>query len=208
MPELFEIDGLDEPWKDVISFQILNKTIVLEYDNYYRIIAYDFDGVKFSIVDDSIKIEKLMLNQVLYVESEMSFYIFSINDMNERIELVVKMFNCSEKKLHTILDYTKDEYPDDNFTTTKSDISFIKQIRVSYNGSLGQFLLTYAKTDDVGTPYIYEHRFKLGDKDTFEQTLQSNVYTTAVPTEYATFIGELLEEMTDGTDILFEPYGD
>lgn len=53
----------------------------------------------------------------------------------------------------------------------------INEASFSYNNNTETFLIAYTLKDLNGTPYIYQHKFKLGDIDTFNDTLQSRLYT-------------------------------
>ena len=53
----------------------------------------------------------------------------------------------------------------------------LKKVSFSYNSNLGIYLLSFIVFDNNATPYIHEHKFKLGDLETFNASLVSNVYT-------------------------------
>ena len=55
--------------------------------------------------------------------------------------------------------------------------SDINDISFSYNSKIGLYLISYTVNDLNDTPYVYEHKFKLGDIDTFTETLISKVYS-------------------------------
>jgi hypothetical protein len=56
-------------------------------------------------------------------------------------------------------------------------LSDINDISFSYNSKIGLYLISFTVNDLNGTPYVYEHKFKLGDIDTFTETLISKVYS-------------------------------
>ena len=56
-------------------------------------------------------------------------------------------------------------------------LSDINDISFSYNSKIGLYLISYTVNDLNGTPYVYEHKFKLGNIDTFTETLISKVYS-------------------------------
>ena len=56
-------------------------------------------------------------------------------------------------------------------------LSDINDISFSYNSKIGLYLISYTVNDLNGTPYVYEHKFKLGNIDTFTETLTSKVYS-------------------------------
>lgn len=53
----------------------------------------------------------------------------------------------------------------------------IDNISFTFNSSLGIYLLAYIIYDMNGTPYIYEHKFKITDIETFHDSLVTNLYT-------------------------------
>lgn len=64
-----------------------------------------------------------------------------------------------------------------NFEIPYSKDVKLNDVSFSYNNNIQQYLIAYSLSDPNGTPYIYQHKFKLGDIDTFNETLQSRLYT-------------------------------
>lgn len=183
--------------ENVKSFQIIFNTIVIEYQNKYELMKYDFDGENFEVKPDTVKeVIKFDQSKVLFVEKEKSFYFCSTKVFDDRIAPVITKYDTRKQSLETIIDSINEPLEDDNFSK-REGLSGIKGIYFSYNSSMGRFLLAYANDDKLGTTYIYEHQFKLNDRETFEKTLQSNVYTTLLPDENVVYSGETVEEMTD-----------
>jgi hypothetical protein len=52
----------------------------------------------------------------------------------------------------------------------------IKSLVFSYNTNLDKYLLAYVQHDANGTPTIFEHTFRLFNRDRFFTTLKSKVY--------------------------------
>lgn len=59
---------------------------------------------------------------------------------------------------------------------TAGDVN-LKDVTFSYNNSLQSYLIAYTLQDNNGTPFLYQHKFKLGDIDTFNDTMQSRVFS-------------------------------
>ena len=51
------------------------------------------------------------------------------------------------------------------------------KVAFTYNSSLGTYLISYIIDDMNGTPYIFEHKFKITDIQTFHDSLVTNLYT-------------------------------
>lgn len=51
------------------------------------------------------------------------------------------------------------------------------EVAFSFNSALGTYLISYIVMDLNGTPYIYEHKFKISSNEDFESSLTTNVYT-------------------------------
>lgn len=58
-----------------------------------------------------------------------------------------------------------------------SEKTIIDQIAWSFNSSLGTYLLAFVVYDMNGTPYIFEHKFKITDNQTLHDSLVTNLYT-------------------------------
>ena len=63
------------------------------------------------------------------------------------------------------------EIPYSEETIKLNDVTF------SYNNNLQLYLIAYSLQDNNGTPFLYQHKFKLGDIDTFNDTLKSRVFS-------------------------------
>jgi hypothetical protein len=53
----------------------------------------------------------------------------------------------------------------------------LKDVTFSYNNNLQLYLIAYTLQDNNGTPFLYQHKFKLGDIDTFNDTMKSRVFS-------------------------------
>ena len=53
----------------------------------------------------------------------------------------------------------------------------IENVSFTFNSNLGIYLLAYIIYDMNGTPYIYEHKFKITDNQTFNDSMVTNLYT-------------------------------
>lgn len=64
-----------------------------------------------------------------------------------------------------------------DFEIPQYDSNEYGNLGFTYNSALGTFLISYVIIDTNGTPYIYEHKFKLTSLEDFESSLKTNVYT-------------------------------
>ena len=70
-------------------------------------------------------------------------------------------------QFNNLLDFEIPQYDSNNFG----------QLVFSYNSALGTYLISYILMDENGTPYIYEHKFKMTSLIDFESSLKTNIYT-------------------------------
>lgn len=214
----------------VADISIVTKTIVVETNQRFLFIPYDYDGE--SIIDtlgikelyEVNKEEKYIKSELLYNETDKCFYLLLIEklDSGSRRFIVPRIyqFNVEKYKMTDIL-YPYDCVCSDIFVDEKIDkivlfsermqekdkiskqfisdfqnvltsgksaydnlsnfeiayLSDINDISFSYNSKIGLYLISYTVNDLNGTPYVYEHKFKLGNIDTFTETLISKVYS-------------------------------
>lgn len=214
----------------VVDISIVTQTIVIETNQRFLFIPYDYDGE--SIIDtlgikelyEVNKEEKYIKSELLYNETDKCFYLLLIEklDCGSRRFLVPRIyqFNVEKYKMMDIL-YPYDCICSDIFVDEKidkivlfsermeekdkiskqfiSDFQYvltsgksvydnlsnfeipyrsdINDISFSYNSKIGLYLISYTVNDLNDTPYVYEHKFKLGDIDTFTETLISKVYS-------------------------------
>lgn len=64
-----------------------------------------------------------------------------------------------------------------DFEIPQYDDNGLGEIGFSFNSALGTYLISYVLMDKNGTPYIYEHKFKMTSLDDFESSMKTNVYT-------------------------------
>lgn len=57
------------------------------------------------------------------------------------------------------------------------DDNGLGEVMFGFNSALGTYLISYVVMDWNGTPYIYEHKFKISSNEDFESSLKTNVYT-------------------------------
>lgn len=72
-----------------------------------------------------------------------------------------------ETKYQNLLDFELPVY----------DGNGLGEVVFSFNSALGTYLISYVVMDLNGTPYIYEHKFKISSNEDFESSLTTNVYT-------------------------------
>ena len=98
-----------------------------------------------------------------------------------------------------------------DFEVIEKDDNGFGQIGFSYNSALGTYLISYVVIDWNGTPYLYEHKFRMTSLEDFESSLSTNVYTLkALATNER---GELIESYyvynseLGGGEMTAYPYG-
>lgn len=64
-----------------------------------------------------------------------------------------------------------------DFEVPVCDKNSYGNLMFSYNSAIGTYLISYVIMDENGTPYIYEHKFKITSQEDFEDSLKTNVYT-------------------------------
>ena len=64
-----------------------------------------------------------------------------------------------------------------DFEIPQYDSNGYGELAFTYNSALGTYLISYVLMDESGTPYIYEHKFKMTSLEDFESSLKTNVYT-------------------------------
>lgn len=180
---------------NIISFQIINETMVVEYNDRWLVIPYTFDGDSLSVAGSTENIVKEKYTAAYYVESERSFYIINLGqiDKHDTSQLTISAYkyNCNNRRLYRLLDKVEHE----DFIIPFSNLGLLKRINFSYNGSLNVFLISYLCFDDCETPYLYEHKFKLSDEVIFEKTISTNIYSISTPDQTERLYGESIDSL-------------
>lgn len=158
--------------EDVRKFYILQLKEWKTF-NINRIIAlpyiYEFDPVNYTL--------KEIINPFdgVYKHQYEQNYLSRVLEFDENMELKKSIIGTGEllkaaindNKFTNFLDFEIPQYDSNEY----GDLGF------SYNSALGTFLISYVIMDTNGTPYIYEHKFKLTSLEDFESSLTTNVYT-------------------------------
>lgn len=139
-----------------------NRIIALPY-------IYEFDSDNYTLneiinpFDDVYKseFEKKFIGRILDFEEKMLEKSKIINSGS----LLKSAIN--DGKWVNFLDFEIPQYDDNGY----GELGF------TYNSALGTYLISYIIMDCNGTPYIYEHKFKLSSLEDFESSLNTNVYT-------------------------------
>ena len=158
--------------EDSRKFYILQ---LKEWKNYEagRVFAlpyiYEFDPVNYEL--------KEIINPFdgVYKDTYEKNYLARIRDFEQRMakkETLIGTGSLLKNALNqgtwlNFLDFEIPTYDDNGY----GELGF------TFNSALGTYLLSYVLIDNNGTPYIYEHKFKITSLEDFESSLKTNVYT-------------------------------
>ena len=114
--------------------------------------------------DESYKTvyEENMLDSKNYSFRDYQIYKWKLIDNGSKLRS-----DISSGKMENFLDFEIPQYDDNGY----GELGF------TYNSALGTYLITYVLTDGNGTPYLYEHKFKMTSLEVFESSLSTNIYT-------------------------------
>ena len=146
-----------------------------EWDNYAtgRVLAlphiYEFDPVTYNL--------KEIINPFdgVYKETYEKNYLSRIINFDQYMTKKVSLIGAggllktaiSNGQWINFLDFEIPVYDDNGY----GEVGF------TYNSALGTYLISFILIDKNGTPYIYEHKFKINSLEDFEQSLKTNIYT-------------------------------
>ena len=139
-----------------------NRVIALPY-------IYEFDSDNYTL--------KEIINPFdgAYKREYEKNYINRINDFEQIMQLKNRIIDSGsllqsaikQGKWINFLDFEIPQYDDNGF----GELCF------TYNSALGTYLISYIIIDSNGTPFIFEHKFKLSSLDDMESSMVTNVYT-------------------------------
>ena len=181
-PQLFEEVF---PWaaytiqdKELLSIQVIHEHIIIETNDSYVFIPYTYDGNNILNVLDNTPIIQLdkggLGSKLIYVAEDKCFYIMFLNHQENMLLPQCYKFNPKEytlKEVINIADSPNDDLKLDNFT---SDGKF--SFDFSHNSSLRIYTLTVLYYDNLGSPCLYNYKFKMDNNDIFNQTLDGKCY--------------------------------
>ena len=179
--ELLDVDGKDAQRRCIIPH------------------IYKFDPINYTMI------ELINLFDATYKTN------YEINQLDKIISFLGKI----QKKREIIdngdllKDYIIDEdnyynkFIDFEIPYAVEQLNSIDNVEFTYNTNLGTFLLSFVFNDLNGTPYIYEHKFKVNDLQTLHGSLVSNIYTLK-----GTQIGYTYNSTLDGEVVATIPYED
>ena len=135
---------------------------------------YKFDCSNYKMIDILYPYDAVCYDEMISVYGEKNF-----GDKMKAKDTI----SHSASNLSLYMDVLIGEHHDmtyeclSNFEIPYSEHVEVNDVSFSYNNSIQQYLIAYSLSDPNGTPYIYQHKFKLGDIDTFSETLKSRLYT-------------------------------
>lgn len=173
------IDIFDNNIKNYTIFE--NILIIETYTNIFFFEQNTTDGLKFYQIE-SISIDKDETYNILYNETENKLIIAILyqkpisDNLYSGIDLIIHEFDISNKKLSKeIINTTRDKQSliIDNFEYVVAH-GKIDNFILTYNNELDIYLIVYL-LNNTSYPYIYQHQFKLFNKERFYNTLKSDV---------------------------------
>lgn len=170
--------------KNVVSYGIFENLLILEEENLIHFFKQEIsEEIRFYEICEPIVIKNNQSFKILYNESKNKL-IIAILTQNEsasrgsytKTSLLIKEFNLETFKLTTFIDTATDIIPEDkidNFDYLTAH-SKIKDVIFTYNNELEIYLLAYLLNNN-GSPYLYQHQFKMFSPERFWKTLESSV---------------------------------
>lgn len=174
---------------DIISYDVYENLLVIKTapaeetasakDTANKIYFFEEDisnGLKFYYIN-SIDLNTDEAYKILFNETDNSLIIAIIksDQINNKIELSLKIFDISRKKL---IDFTYDLSKKDketNFELIVPAQNPINDFIFTYNNDLKLYLISYLINNN-GKPYLYQHIFKMENGERFIDTLDSKVF--------------------------------
>jgi hypothetical protein len=184
----------------IVSFDFIEDIFIVELASHLAYFRYFYDGLTFTFE----KIRDLPINasgviKTLYNEKERTIYeVYMYQpDAKNYLAGTISSFNLdNNSKFNTIVNINEydsissipSSIPDKSIFVTLNDFNGennfdcdispfpIKSLVFSYNTNLDKYLLAYVQHDANGTPTIFEHTFRLFNRDRFFTTLKSKVY--------------------------------
>ncbi|MBQ7820525.1 MAG: hypothetical protein IJ341_12625 [Bacteroidales bacterium] len=178
-----ENENLDNSINDIKNYAIFQEVLVVETEKEIFFFKQNIDnGLKFYQISPSIKIDENEKYNILFNETENKLVISILSQIpvDENLYsgnyLIIHEFDIENKKLiKNVINTREDkEAKDINNFKYKCIHKKIDNFILTYNNNLDIYLLTYL-LNNTGYPYIYQHQFKLFNKERFYKTLQSDV---------------------------------
>lgn len=167
---------------NIKNYSVFEKLLVIETDtNIYFFELNAANGLKFYEIEN-ISIAPSERYKVLFNETKNTIIIAVLNqrkikdDCYSGVYLIIHEFDINLLKLNkNIINTAEDENATsiDNFTYINTH-GPIKDFVLTYNNQLDIYLLIYL-LNNTGYPFIYQHEFKLFNKERFYKTLKSDV---------------------------------
>lgn len=205
-----ENHGIEVIANDVNNFAIINDILIIERDKSLMIYNQNINNGKFNIYIN-MNFEN-SLYKVLYNESKEAIYIAElipvlISDSykhTQRLHLKIYRFDLNIKNHipELLIDTSSDEMYEDNFELNAVHNDFTSFV-FTYNNDLDVYLIAYLLNDNSDHPTLYEHKFRLFNKERFYKTLTTSVYSN-VNDKINIFNIDL--ETSFNNDLFFVPY--
>lgn len=127
------------------------------------------------------------MDEILYPYDCVFYNTFIENKLHETKEFGLRMFEkdtTSKANIEAFNEILTSVYFENGYENLSNwEIPYseetikLKDVTFSYNNNLQSYLIAYTLQDNNGTPFLYQHKFKLGDIDTFNDTMQSRVFS-------------------------------
>ena len=181
--------------ENVKDFIIVGDTLIIIFDNLFRIYKYSYsiDHTVYSLINEGIEFDSSDTIKILYNEKDNIFLILCLSPITleespNRYFYNVKIlkYDPETNKLDfNYVNYTP-QYNDESGTIINDNFEYIDSsssiegCSFIYNNNLNLYLISYLLNDNSNNPYIYNHTFRLFDQNLFESSLKSVVYTNLI----------------------------
>lgn len=158
----------------IINFSVFENILIIEVANKIYFFEEEIGTPAFYEIE-SIDIQDNESYSIFYNESKEQLIIAVLRqkpngNLYSGIDLIIHEFDIPTKKLRRNTIFASNL---DNFKYVR-DHHKIKRVIFTYNNDLDIYFLAYLLKNGL-TPYIYEHQFRLYNKERFDATLQSSV---------------------------------
>lgn len=169
---------------DILSFEIYNDILIIKEKDkiYFYQETYD-NNISFHCIE-TIEIDKNVIYNTLYNETYNTLIIALLeqneikNNIFDGVNIIIHEFNFDDKKLYKNKINTKLDINENKDTSNFRYVTLHKKLdkfNFTYNKSLKLYLISYLHSSN-SLPYIYNHSFKLYNKERFYNTLYSEVF--------------------------------
>jgi hypothetical protein len=166
---------------NIKNYGTFDNVLVLEFDDKIEFYSKDItDGLKFYNIN-SIHIADNECYKILYNESKNSLIIAILkqrqasNNTYDRADIILYEFDINTRKINLSSPLVNTEVDNDAFKDHFEYVTYHTKINdfvFTYNNDLDIYLLAFL-TNINASPFIYQHKFRLYNKDRFYSSIKS-----------------------------------